>query len=344
MPVAIKGTGGGSVTLTAGAAAADTTLTLPNTTGTVALTAGPTFTGTVTATTITSPSATALTIQSAGTTAMTVDTSQNVGIGVIPSASTSKLLQISGGGIFGSASDGVSVTSNAVYNSGWKYVAAGYATQYYQTSGQHIWYNAPSGSAGGAITLTQAMTLDASGNLLVGTTSPSGKITINGSYTLNNQNYAYFALSGTTAVTGYAPNQSSAYSLWASNRISAEEFNARSDARMKKEITPIPTTDAMHFINNVQAVHYKWKDSVEDGHKFGFLAQAIVKAGFPNLVGQYPSDNLAAETDADGFTSPEGVMLTVSYDQIIPLLSAAIKELSAKNDALEARLAALEAK
>jgi hypothetical protein len=35
MPVAIKGTGGGSVTLDAGAAAADTTLTLPNVTGTV---------------------------------------------------------------------------------------------------------------------------------------------------------------------------------------------------------------------------------------------------------------------------------------------------------------------
>ena len=35
MPVSIKGTGGGSVTLTAGAAAADTTLTIPNVTGTV---------------------------------------------------------------------------------------------------------------------------------------------------------------------------------------------------------------------------------------------------------------------------------------------------------------------
>jgi hypothetical protein len=35
MPVAIKGTGGGSVTLSAAAAATDTTLTLPNTTGTV---------------------------------------------------------------------------------------------------------------------------------------------------------------------------------------------------------------------------------------------------------------------------------------------------------------------
>ena len=35
MPVSIKGTGGGSVTLSAGAAAADTTLTLPNTSGTI---------------------------------------------------------------------------------------------------------------------------------------------------------------------------------------------------------------------------------------------------------------------------------------------------------------------
>ena len=39
MPVTIKGSGGGSVTLDAGAAAADTTLTLPNSTGTVINTA-----------------------------------------------------------------------------------------------------------------------------------------------------------------------------------------------------------------------------------------------------------------------------------------------------------------
>ena len=82
MPVAIKGTGGGSVTLDAGTAASTTTLTLPNTTGTVALTAGPTFTGTVTATTITSPSATALTFQYGGTTGATLDASGNLLVGM----------------------------------------------------------------------------------------------------------------------------------------------------------------------------------------------------------------------------------------------------------------------
>jgi hypothetical protein len=44
---------------------------------------------------------------------------------------------------------------------------------YGQTSGQHQWYTAPSGTAGNAITFTQAMTLNASGNLGIGTTSPS---------------------------------------------------------------------------------------------------------------------------------------------------------------------------
>jgi hypothetical protein len=39
-----------------------------------------------------------------------------------------------------------------------------------------MWYNAPSGTAGNAITFTQAMTLDASGNLLVGKTSANSTI------------------------------------------------------------------------------------------------------------------------------------------------------------------------
>jgi hypothetical protein len=35
----------------------------------------------------------------------------------------------------------------------------------------HQWFNAPSGTAGNAITFTQAMTLDASGNLMMGLTT-----------------------------------------------------------------------------------------------------------------------------------------------------------------------------
>jgi hypothetical protein len=54
------------------------------------------------------------------------------------------------------------------------------ATQYLQNNGTHAWKTAPSGTAGNAITFTQAMTLDASGNLGIGTTSPSSKLDIVG--------------------------------------------------------------------------------------------------------------------------------------------------------------------
>jgi hypothetical protein len=66
MPVAIKGSGGGSVNLTAGAAASDTTLTLPNTTGTV-LTTGTAVTAAQGGTGLTSPGAAGNVLTSDGT-------------------------------------------------------------------------------------------------------------------------------------------------------------------------------------------------------------------------------------------------------------------------------------
>jgi hypothetical protein len=98
----------------------------------------------------------------------------NVGIGVTPSAwGIGKVLQIgstSGAFHYGAGGQLISGT-NAFYDTSWKYVANGFASYYQQSSGQHSWLTAPSGTAGNAITFTQAMTLDASGNLLVGLTA-----------------------------------------------------------------------------------------------------------------------------------------------------------------------------
>ena len=70
------------------------------------------------------------------------------------------------------------VASNFYYNASNKYIANGYATLYSQSLGQHIWYNAPNNTsgAGAAITFTQAMTLDSSGNLGIGTSSPTSRL------------------------------------------------------------------------------------------------------------------------------------------------------------------------
>lgn len=191
---------------------------------------------------------------------------------------------------------------------------------------------------------TERMRIDSSGNLLVGTTTAAGKITVDGTVTLTNQAYAYYAQSGGAAVTGYATGQNVGVSIWTSDRVSSTEFNARSDGRLKKDITPIPVSDAWHFINNVPPIHYKWIKSIDDGHKFGFVAQDLVKAGFSHLVAQYPDASSQEVTDADGFTSPAGVTLTVNYDQIVPVLSVALRDAMSQINDLKARLTALETK
>jgi hypothetical protein len=124
-------------------------------------------------------------------TSMTLDSSGNLGLGVTPSAWTSyKAIQVgaTGAGSFGSSnSSEATVFANAYLSSGtFRYVNTAQASYYSQSAGVHAWAIAPSGTAGNAITFTQAMTLDASGNLLVGTTSADfsfsgrGLIEVNG--------------------------------------------------------------------------------------------------------------------------------------------------------------------
>ena len=101
----------------------------------------------------------------------------NLGVGVTPSAwGTYKAFQISSGyAVMAVTGNDYWSMSNAFYDgSGFKYIANGFATAYETSSGKHSWRIAASGTAGNAITFTQAMTLAADGNLLLGTTtSPS---------------------------------------------------------------------------------------------------------------------------------------------------------------------------
>lgn len=100
------------------------------------------------------------------TTAGLQEVSGNLGLGVTPSAwSLGKAFENSAGSFFGYTSE-LHITQNSYYNSGWKYTSSGFgAGRYFLNSGTHNWYTAPTGTAGAAITFTQAMTLDASGNL-----------------------------------------------------------------------------------------------------------------------------------------------------------------------------------
>jgi hypothetical protein len=110
------------------------------------------------------------------TTRLTLDSSGNLGLGVTPSAwdSTYKVLEVGYGGdafLGNTGSNQIGVVNNGYWNGGWKYKNSTYANLYLQQTGQHQWWNAASGTAGNAISFTQAATLTANGNYLLGTTT-----------------------------------------------------------------------------------------------------------------------------------------------------------------------------
>jgi hypothetical protein len=121
-------------------------------------------------------------IQTNATNVGTFDTSGNLGLGVTPATySGSGVLGFNiantGNGVLGNSSN-VWVSNNVSFNSGFKYARTSTATLYNQSGGAHVWSYAASGTAGNAITFTDAMTLDASGNLGVGTTSPAARLDV----------------------------------------------------------------------------------------------------------------------------------------------------------------------
>jgi hypothetical protein len=117
---------------------------------------------------------------------MIITQNGNVGIGVTPSSdiwSSFKGIQINswGGGIFSGSAVTNFVHNNYFDGTNIKYFRNGTAALYQQNGNIHSWFNAPSGTAGNAISFTQAMTLGANGNLLLGTSTDAGfRLDVNG--------------------------------------------------------------------------------------------------------------------------------------------------------------------
>jgi hypothetical protein len=123
------------------------------------------------------------------TTQLTLDSSGNLGLGVTPSAWPSgfRALDIGTNGALNSDASFFQFSANRWLTAGGTntYKTTGFAGIYSfsPSGGAHAWFNAPSGTAGNAITFTQAMTLDASGNLGIGSgaATPARRLHVSGS-------------------------------------------------------------------------------------------------------------------------------------------------------------------
>lgn len=170
-----------------------------------------------------------------------VSASGNLGLGVAPQAWSTRAIEVAGGvGI--SSITGADYTLNAYYNAGWLYRSTGTATRYEQNTGQHRWFTAASGTAGNAITFTQAMTLDASGNLGIGAASLSSRLAVVASGTPPTppaQTIAQFYRSGDAFIDVTSFN----------GNVSGIRFGDNTDS-VYARISLNRTTNALSFLNN----------------------------------------------------------------------------------------------
>jgi len=145
-----------------------------------------------------------------GTTAVTVDTSQNVGIGVVPPTwNTGNALFINsrGSAIWNNGAGNTSLVAGAYYNSGWKYSNTSTPANRFDLgngNGTTTWSYAAGGTIDSAVTFTEAMRIDSSGNVLINTTGAYANFT-------NYNRSAMLSTGGNTAYGSYSfTNQVSA--------------------------------------------------------------------------------------------------------------------------------------
>jgi hypothetical protein len=281
--------------------------------------------------------------RASGTETARFDSSGNLGLGVTPSAwtttnaATAQLKNIS---IAALATNDLQLSSNAYFDgSSWRYIASSVAaTNYYQSLGAHVWRNAVSGTAGNAITFTQAMTLDASGNLLVGTTNTSET-------TGNGLKLLVGGTPGFKVVTPASSSSSASFMSYSSGagayrfyvtdagviNATSTTISGISDERLKENIRDIDT--GLNAVMDLKPRRFDWKEGKGQNKKnaAGFIAQEF-ETVFPECVS-------TSKAGADGIEYKN-----INHETLIPTLVKAIQEQQALIESLTTRLTALEGK
>jgi hypothetical protein len=227
--------------------------------------------------------------------------------------------------------------------------------------------------ASGGTNVTERMRIDSSGNVGIGTSSPAHKLDVAGSLRLasvsdilaNTTGAGSIAISagtsynaGGTIVFRGSTNATNSYGLefntnstermritsggevYIAGTADQGAYNLQcngtgvwgagayvngSDARIKENIASIDS--GLDVVNKLNPVTYTYKEdwSKDQSTQTGFIAQELLVA-------------LEGKNYVDGIVQQGGEYMSVAYQNIIPLLTKAIQELSAKVETLEAQL------
>ena len=350
--ISSKTTGGGGASITG-----DTSgiLQLASADGTTALTLSAaqaaTFVSSVTATSLTAPilnSATTLSLQTNGsTTAVTIDASQNIGMGAvslgarlqtncvqsttISSPFTTQPISLQNTDTtLNNYTSICNINSAGAANAAINFINIGQSA--YPNNAGAIAFSTYAGSGAGG---TEKMRIDASGNLLVGTTTAilngftsfvNSGTPSNGQLAVRNTNSTaglYWKIGSTADATPYFTIYNQA-NVGVYIAPAGTSWTAGSDETTKENLLPI--TDAITSVLSLRAVIGNYiSDETKTKHPF-LIAQDVQKV-LPEAVS----------------ISPDG-KLGLAYTEVIPLLVASIKELKAIIDTQQTRITALEAK
>ena len=244
------------------------------------------------------------------------DASGNLGIGVTPSAwNTVTGFQIGRASLYGYAANEAGFQNNAFYSTGWKYIANGFASQIQlDSSGNLAFKTAPSGTAGNAISFTQAMTLNTDGQLLLGTTS-----VFNSAFTMS------LKVSGSTGGLIIQPGADSYTAIQFNNAAGSgvgsisvsstlTSYNVSSDQRLKTNIVDAPSGN----IDDIKVRSFDWKS---DGshQEYGMVAQELIEVAPYAVTKPVNSDE----------------MMSVDYSKLVPMMIKEIQSLRQRITALE---------
>ena len=248
-----------------------------------------------------------------------------------------------GGSAYGSIGYNLDYRSATDNTNGVKYLVSDTISQLDFNLGGFIFRNAPSGTGGNTATLTERLRITSGGEVVIGATSPSGRLTAEQTGSVNTVCSLFSRVAGDVGQRGLLVSKydnntttSQVFVQFAVNNVSTNSgqinangasqaaFGSFSDQRLKENIENL--SSQWDRIKALRPVEFDYIESEGGGHQIGFVAQEVREI-YPDAVGER----------SDG-------MLTISgMGKNEARLIKALQEAMGRIEQLESKVAALEA-